>query len=220
MKHLKASTLVLDYNLYPREKIDPTHIREMAESLALGITLPPILVDRESKRVIDGFHRIRAHQKVYDLDVEVPVILKTYNNDMEMFLEAMRLNASHGRKLSPYDKARCLARAEELKLEPEIVASALHMAPQRLGEIKATRFAQYKAEPIVLKRTAAHMAGGELTQEQVAYNTKAGGMNQSFYINQITTMLEADAVDWANHSVTSGLQRLHELLEQTLSVKV
>lgn len=220
IEKVKASTLLLDYDLYPREKIDPYHTREMKETLKAGGKLPPILVDRKSNRIVDGFHRVRAYQGLYGADTEIPTIFKEWKDEASMFLEAIELNATHGRALTAYDKARCIARAETLKLEPELVASALKMTVDRVGELKAARFAQYKSEPAVLKRTASHLAGEDLTYKQVKYNVKAGGMNQSFYINQVIAMLEANTVDWESESVKKGLRKLFELLEKALKVKV
>lgn len=213
---VKATALVLDYDFYPREQIQSFHVSQMIEAMEAGVTLPPIVVDMKSKRVVDGFHRVRAYQKLYGRDATIPAIFKTYKTEADMFADGISLNTSHGRPLTPYDKARCIARAEELKMEPQLTAKALNMTPERLGELKASRIATYKMKPITLKRTMAHLAGEELTDEQYAYNLKAGGMNQTFFINQVIAMLEADAVDRDDKKTVKALKRLHDLLEETL----
>jgi hypothetical protein len=216
VKQLKISSLVLDYDLYPRVQIQSYHVNEMARALEAGVELPPIIVDRKSKRVVDGFHRVKAYQKVYGLDAKIPAILKDYESEVAMYLDAISLNAAHGRPLSTYDKARCIARADELKLEPAVIAKALNTTLDRVIELKTERFALYEQKPIALKMSTAHLAGEELTKEQVNYNVKAGGMNQTFYINQVIAMLESDAVDWDNQRVVNALKRLHGLLDEAL----
>lgn len=218
---VKVSKLVLDYTLYPREQIQAYHVSQIAEALEAGTVLPPIVVDRKSKRVTDGFHRARAYRKVFGKDAEAPVVFKDYESEAEMFVDAIVLNAAHGRNLTPYDRARCIAMAEELSMAPDEVARALNMTVESLGELKAERLAYFHAKPIVLKRTSAHLAGEELTEEQMEYNRRAGGMNQDFYINQLIGMLEADTADLENEKVVRGLKRLRELLDKALEpVKV
>lgn len=216
---MKVSELLLDYDLYPRERIEPYNVNQMVEALRSGRELPPVVIDRKSKRVVDGFHRVRAYRKLYGPDAKIPVALKDYKDDAEMFADAVRLNANHGRQLSTYDRARCIAKAEALKLEPQVISSMLNMTVERIGEMKAQRFATYKMEPRVLKRTTAHLAGRELTDDEAAYNVKAGGMHQTFYINQVICMLEADTVNWQNQKVVNGLKRLCDLLDQAMMVR-
>lgn len=219
IRNIKISRLVLDFELYPRDRLEPYNVNQMAEALRAGLELPPITVDRRSKRVVDGFHRVEAYRKVYGARSKIPAELKDYKDDAEMFVDAVRLNANHGRQLSPYDRARCIAKAEALKLEPKIIASALNMTLERIGEMKAQRFATYKMEPQVLKRTTAFLAGKELSDDEAQYNIKAGGMHQTFYINQVIAMLEADTVNWENQRVSNALKKLCDLLDKALMVR-
>jgi len=214
IKRIKVSELLLDYELYPRMQIDSNNVSQMVEALRAGIELPPIVVDKKSLRVSDGFHRVRAHQRVNGANAEISVVFKTYETDVDIFCDAVRLNAGHGRQLSPYDKARCIAKAEGYKLEPKAISSLLNMTIERYSQMKAERFALYQGEPIVLKRTLGHLAGRDLTDGEANYNAKAGGMNQAFYINQVVSMLEAKSVDWADKSVSNAMSRLKSLLKK------
>jgi len=213
---IKASKLVLDYDIYPRQDVQSYNVHLMVEALESGAVLPSIIVDKKSKRVVDGFHRVRAYRRLFGPDAEIPCILKEYVSDDDMFAEAMALNSTHGRNLTPYDRARCLARAEELKMDVAVVAKALNMTVETLGRLKTERLGYFQAKPIVLKRTTAHLAGEELTEEQFAYNRQAGGMQPTFYINQVIAMLEAEAVDWEDEKAVRGLKRLRELLDKAL----
>lgn len=213
---IKAPKLVLDYDIYPRQDVQSYNVHLMVEALESGTVLPPIIVDKKSKRVVDGFHRVRAYQRLFGPDTEIPCILKGYASDDDMFAEAMALNSTHGRNLTPYDRARCLARSEELKMDPAVVAKALNMTGEALGRLKTERLGYFHAKPIVLKGTATHLAGEELTEEQLAYNRQAGGMSQTFYINQVIGMFEANAVDWEREPVVKALKHLYELLDKAL----
>jgi len=217
---VKVSELVLDYDLWVRLEARSVDIRDLVEALEAGATLPPIVADKKTKRVVDGFHRVKAHLKLYGPNALIPVILKEYASEQDMLLDAIRLNSEHGRKFSPYDRARCLAKAQELGIDIGDVAKAMNMTVEALGKLKAERLGYFHSKPIVLKRTISHLAGDELTEEQVAYNRQAGGSPPTFFVNQVIRMLESNSVDWDNEKLVSGLKRLYSLLEQAFKVKV
>lgn len=218
MKHIKASKVVLDYDLYPRHEVQAYNINLMVEALNAGGVLPPIIIDRKSKRVIDGFHRVKAYQKKYGEDAKIPCIEKDYADEREMFAEAIDANSKHGRNLSMYDRARCLARAEDLKMDLSVVARVLNMTPDTLGRLKVARLGYFESQPVVLKRTMAHLAGEELTKKQVAYNEQAGGMPATFFINQLISMIQSDSVDWDDERVAKDFSELYELLNKRFAL--
>lgn len=66
MRSLNTAELILDYGLYPRHSIDSQHVSYMVESIRAGVALPPVVIDKKSKRVVDGFHRVTAFQHLMD----------------------------------------------------------------------------------------------------------------------------------------------------------
>jgi len=217
VQKLKLGKLVLDYSFYPRGDISPFHVREMIEFVKSGGEMPPIVADWKSKRIIDGFHRFRAYKKMYGVEAETAVRLKKYANEGEMLLDAMKCQSTHGRRLTPFDQARCIIKAEDLGLEFIAIASALGMTVERLTEIRVGKIASDSIEPVAVKTTMSHLAGTELTPQQAEFNRKAGGMPQGFYINQVIGLLESGSVDWGNEKVVNGLRQLLALLQQELT---
>ena len=217
---MKASKFVLDYNLYPRHGINTFHVSILKEALMSGHVLPPIKLDQKSKRVVDGFHRVRANQSLNGPDVKMEAILESYENDQAMFLDAVRLNATHGQRLSPYDQARCVAQGEQFGLSLDQITLALHLTPAKIESLKTDKTATYHLTPMAIKATMQHLAGEELTEEQVSFNTKAGGMRQAFYVNQIIGLLESGSIDWGDEKLLEALRRLHSLLETNIIAHV
>jgi hypothetical protein len=181
-----------------------------------GKTLPPVRVEKTTLKVVDGWHRIEAYRKLNGDDFKIDAELVEYGSSSDMFQDAIRLNASHGASLSTMDKAHCLAKAQEFHLEQGVIATLLNITTDRATEIVSNRLALSGENSVVLKGSTAHLAGKMLTQEQEGYNRKAGGMHQSFYINQVIAMLESDSVDWDDSRVISGLKKLEKLLESSL----
>jgi hypothetical protein len=231
MKRYQLSALVLDFSLYPRGSIDSHHASEIVAALQAGTTMPPIVIDMKSKRVIDGFHRIKAYQRLFDEHYKVECVEKNYKSEAMMFLDAMRCNSTHGRALTQFDKVHCLLLANKFHLADSDVAGALHITSERIGELRSCRIGSLRPQsmgtfrpsgavvpptPIALKNTIAHMTGKELTPEQSAVNDKLSGMNASFYVNQIAMLIENDLINVNDADILEGLSKLQRLLQAFL----
>ncbi len=216
MKQLKLSELVLDFSLYPRATVDDQHVGYIAEAMEAGAEMPPIIVDKESKRIIDGFHRFKAMVRTVrkDMTQTIAVEERTYEDDGDMFLDAIRLNATHGHNLTRFDRAHIMIMAKKMRLLPEQVATCLNMTVQVVSDLTTSRTARgvTPRSRVPLKRTIKHMAGKQLTQEQVDANKRLGGMNQLYYVNQIIMLIDADLLDPDNGRLIERLAHLGELI--------
>lgn len=225
---IPASELVEDFDLYPRKDVDSQHVANMLETLAAGNELPPIIADRKSKRIVDGFHRRRAWIRHSGEDITVPVIFHDYKNEGEIFLEAMALNSAHGRRLATFDQVRCATMAAKLKLKPAQIAHALRLTTERVEHLldKRTATARLSNQPkgspqserIPIKRTISHMAGGNLNKGQQDANQKLSGMSPLFYVNQLLLLLDNGLMPENDENLEDGLKKLHQLLEERLAV--
>ena len=222
-----ASELVEDFDLYPRKDVDSQHVASMAESMAAGNELPPIIACRKTKRIVDGFHRRRAWIRHGGDGVRIPVVFHDYRSEGELFLEAMALNSGHGRRLATFDQVRCATMAAKFKLKPAQIASALRLTTERVEVLLDTRTAtgalssEPKAAPgerlqIPIKRTISHMAGTRLTKGQQEANSKLSGMSPLFYVNQLLLLLDNNLLPENDECLEDGLKRLHELLESRM----
>jgi hypothetical protein len=200
MKTMKAAEIVLDFDLYPRNNIDTGNVRGISDAMKAGITLPPVLIDKLSKRCVDGFHRVKAKLRE-DKNGILDVIEKKYANEKDMFLDAMRYNSSHGARLDMCDRT-----------------GALHMPIDKLGELKNTRTATNNRLTIPLKHTVSRgFHGKTLTDRQVQANEKLSGMNQIFYANQLIELIESEMLDVDDENLMTVLKKLNDLLKTVLS---
>ena len=98
---------------------DKAHIAWLAETEA---SLPPILVDRRTMRVIDGMHRLLAASMRGREAIDVEFFEGT---SADAFLRAVKANVTHGLPLSQADRRAAAIR---------IVASHPHMSDRSIGE--------------------------------------------------------------------------------------
>jgi len=213
---VKLSELVLDYSIYPRQMVDSVNLRRIRDAHQAGIALPPIVVDRASKRVVDGFHRYKIAQ---ELDhVEIDVEWRDYATENDLRLDAIALNSAHGRSLSPFDIAHCISLGQKHRIKAEKLAQALGITLARLREIEVERKASTNGTSIVLKKTVSHLVGEVLTAHQAEAAAKVGGMRPTYYVNQVINLLEGDLVDTHNEALMERLRYLGHLLEKRMAV--
>jgi len=214
----KLSDLVIDMTIYPRMSIDKNNIDVLFEALRAGAKLPAIVVDKQSLRIIDGVHRFKAYQRQLGAGGEIDVQTQSYDSERSMFLDAVCRNASHGKGLQNFDRVRVINLGEQLGIEREQLADALHLTLDRMGELMTNRMANDAAgAPVQIKRTIAHMAGKPLNPAQVAANKKLSGMQQIFYVNQVAALVENDLIDAEDEALLPALQRLSDLLKDYLA---
>ncbi len=143
IKRLKLTKLKLDDKVFPRAKVDGYHVRAIAKALEAEAHLPPIIVEAKTFRVVDGWHRIAAFRRVWGDDALIDAEVREYEDDAAFFADAVKANVAHGRGLTPYDKAVCIAKADGLQMVPDAVAGVLNMTQERYEGMRTERFAHY-----------------------------------------------------------------------------
>lgn len=212
VERIPLAALVEDFSFYPRFQVDSVHVARLAEALRAGAEFPPIIADRASRRIVDGFHRRRAYLRVLGDSAVVAVVLRDYSTDADMLLDAIRCNAGHGRRLTPAEEVRAALLAREHKVSLALVADALAVRVEALtGRIERT-VASGHVEHVVLKPAYRHLAGEKLTVEQELANKHAGGHQASFYARMLIELIEADAVNLADDVLVARLHRLYDVL--------
>ena len=209
-----ATELVRDFTVYPRDKIISQNITDMVGALESGKVLPPILGEKNTLRIIDGFHRLEAHIRFHGEKELIDVQFEEHD-DAGLFLRAIETNASHGVNLSKFDKIKCVQKGEAFGISKDFLASAMNMTREKL---EGTIERKTSGEGVVLKRTVGHFAGKQMTQQQKAFNQKAGGMDQKYYIDQVTSLLESNSINWDNENVVEAIESLRKALDNVLAV--
>lgn len=224
MSKMAIGKLVFDFDLYPRSDIDTHNIAYMSHAEDAGVKFPPVVIDKKSKRIVDGFHRVKMYRQKYDDTYNIEVIEKTYSSEKEILLDAIRYNASHGKMLSRHDRVRCILQSEKMKLKIEEVASALSMTVEKINELKTERVGELKVgrtiQSVQLKRTIRHMSGKRLTKKQSEVNEHISGMDQKFYANQLILLIGSGLINQSDEILLQRLRVLWKQLDELECVKL
>lgn len=207
---MEITKLIRDYEIYPRTDVSETHVRRIADVIEAGVKIPPVKVQKKTMRIIDGFHRIRAHELLKLTEIEVELI---ECNDIEAYKIAVESNNSHGRGFTPYDYRRIILKFEDLGITIDRVVDILHIRKEKIEGITKTFARTAEGDSIPLKRTINFMAGKQLTKRQEQANKKLGGMSALFWVNQLIELIEADLWQADNPKLNERMDHLMKLWE-------
>lgn len=112
--------------------VDEAHVARLAEC---GARLPPIVVHRQTMRVIDGMHRLRAAARHGREMVEV---IFFDGSDHEAFIRAVELNVRHGLPLSLSDRKAAALRIlmASVELSDRVIASKAGLSDKTVAAIR------------------------------------------------------------------------------------
>jgi hypothetical protein len=108
------------------------HIQLIAES---GTKLLPIIVHKQTMRVIDGMHRLKAAVLRGEAQIEAQLY---EGHEDDAFVLAVQANVTHGLPLSLDDRVRAAARivGSHPKWSDRAIASAVGLSPKTVGAIR------------------------------------------------------------------------------------
>lgn len=129
---LKLSELKFDdvnELLYPRLKIDWAVVDKYAAAMEAGETFPAIkagrLKDASQLILTDGRHTVEALKK-RKVDYYSGIV-KDYDSEAELFADAVRFNASHGRPLDKNDEDLIVERLQKYSFTPDQIQKIMHV---------------------------------------------------------------------------------------------
>jgi hypothetical protein len=213
-RSIPIEDIVLDPSISPRqETLSWPHVQHLADAIQSGAKLPPITLEAGTHRLVDGRHRIEAVKQVHGDHAAIQAEERTYETEAELFLAAVRANVTHGQGYSSYDRVRCWNKLLAYGVAPELASATLSLTVERAQKLSVRRTAHDSTgEPVALKNTASHLAGGTINERQREGIRRAGGHQAVFYVRQVINLLENDLVDDNNTLLWDELERLYELL--------
>lgn len=217
----KAAALVEDMELYPRGAVSSHNITKMRESIRAGVRLDPVIADRNTRIIVDGFHRRRAVLAELGADADIEVVFKDYDGRNAILAEAIKINDRHGMRLTEQERVQCAVRCEELGFSHEEIAGILHVTVGTISNWMVSKIGHYKisasqGRKVALKPALRHLAGFELTREQAEANTHVAGNHLAFMAKQVRILVESGSVDWENEASIKELIALQKALVKHL----
>jgi ParB-like chromosome segregation protein Spo0J len=218
LQKIAPELLIEDLSLYPRRHIDSSHVNDLTRVLQAGgeFDFPPV-VDEASKRIVDGFHRVRAAIKVGREEIEVD--MRQYDNEAALLEDAIQPNAKHGLKLSSTDQTRSILLLDEHNISDEGIAKIMQTTEERVRKLRQ-RVVYVRGEGPRPAKPAYWSKEGEpplkVKRADVALIEAAPGWRHRQTIKHVANDLRAGLVDLADENVVEALEDLRGAIDEAL----
>lgn len=188
---LPVGTLLSDLSVYPRNKLDTSNVSDLVEAIDNGASVPAIIAEDKTLRIVDGWHRQEAYRRLYGAEHKIEVTLRRYANEGNLFADAVALNRSHGRKLNSADLVRSFNRLREYGWDDTAVAVVVRMKPPKVTKLTARVAVRPAGEPVPLKFHDRHLQGQTVSDAAAEFLTNhRAGINYGRLCRQIIEGLE------------------------------
>jgi hypothetical protein len=219
-RKVRLCDLVVDYAVYPRQSVDDVHVGDLALALRSGADLPPMVIDAATNRIVDGVHRHRALIRVLGAESVVEVTARHYDSEADLFLDAARLNGTHGRKFSHSDQVRVVNTAQALGVTDNTqIARVLAIPVERVEKIAIRIVITESGERIPNKRASEHKQGEVLSPERIAVIRSWGRDTPLTVIRRLANLLEQDLVDFRDPVLCQELHDLADLIRERVPLR-
>lgn len=221
VEQIKVSSLKFDASIYPRAWHSDEQVAQLQEAVASGAILPPIIVDMDTLRIVDGFHRWKRAQAAGDETILAE--LRNFETEQDVFEAAIAANARHGYGYFDIDRAHIYRRAASLNLSVERIAKALGCRVEKVEavtrgvskpEIPAGSITPKAPMPKATKPRGHSIHRGNAHREVApTISGENPGASHLTYANQLTIAIQNGRIDWRQDRITYALHRLADLIK-------
>ena len=219
VEHIPVASLKYDPTIYPRAWHSDEQVAQLQEAVAAGAKLPPILVDRDTMRIVDGVHRWKRAQNAGDATIFAE--LRNFGTEQDVFEAAVAANAKHGYGYFEIDREHIYRRAASLNLSVERIAKALCCTVEKVeaitrgfGKVEMPGPIQPKAEKPKawnLGKTRVHQRNARPDPPPMLVGE--AGVSQLAQVNQLIVAVQNGRIDYRQDRITYALHNLAELIK-------
>lgn len=214
MTDLQINEIVFDQAIYPRTEWSQATVNRYAEAINAGDEFPPIVLEADTNRLLDGMHRWQAHKQA--LKDTIRVVWQTVPDGVPIKLYAASLSAKHGDRIKG-DELKAIAReiAEanpdyDLKTIAKYCGVTRQTISKWVGDIVEHRRNVRRAKAILLSRSGwSNIQIGDhlgVTEGTVRSDVK----------DDISTTLTEELIREAIDGLTASFDGVCELPEELL----
>ena len=107
---MRLGNIIIDTRYQTRMKTDSTVASRYAKAMLEGSIFPPMVIEKGTNKVVDGFTRMEAYMRAFRPDTDVPVTMKTFKNELDRLINGCPDNFKHGTRYDSFTMSNLLCR--------------------------------------------------------------------------------------------------------------
>lgn len=208
-KVLKLADLKWDEKTYIRNGYSWQTAYDYSLAMKQGDLFPPIVVTqrRDNYLIVDGKHRSEA-LKLLKAEYADCIVLPEMN-DEQLYVESIRLNIGHGRRLTSQEKLQIAVKLRDLGYAYDKISEIVRTPSDSLKKflVKRTAYGD-TGNTIVLKGATKHFSGATMNYDQEITNDVVQGLEQYRLVRDLNLLFKNRMVNWKDKKVVGELIQL------------
>ena len=212
---IKINSIHFNEEKYPRMGWSWNISWGYAKAMKAGANFPPIEVAkiRGKFHLLDGRHRIESF-KMNGEEYISAVIYHNFKNLDEVFIEAVKKNMTHGRPLTPADKAKIILKLKDLKYSTKDICNLVRVPITDLKSFVAKKITySTSGKEIVIKKPVGHLSGEVVPDFLEDIQKGFSGQTQISVLDEMINLLEGDLIDVNNKRILRRLTKIKRLID-------
>ena len=241
---MRLGDIIVDPTYQVRKRTSGHKVREYAAAMRNGDEFPPITIELDTLKVVDGFTRFDAYKREYEPDHKITVKVESFANEGERIAYAAKRNMQNGYVLDQWEQGDVIIKLQKHGYKSGDIAPVVNWTLDRvdayLGAIVVTGKRQKTVkrdtpdqenvtntvgfngqkglEQVALKGGLGHLRGKEITRN-VAENIRDHytGNSARFIARQLLYRINDSTVNVDDPFTMKELQELYAALGEFLS---
>ena len=194
---IPVEAVVFDAKIYPRAVHSAATVDQYADALEAGDVFPPIILEPDTNRLFDGFHRWQAHEKLGRTDIEA--VYREIPSGIPPKLFSASLSVKHGDRIKGEELRRIAREIVTAEESFNINTAAKYLGVSRQTAANWTRdIYDYRRD--VRAVAACIMSTAGMTQQKIADHLEVSrelvGKNvNSDILTNLTESMLRDAIE-------------------------
>lgn len=218
---LKIKQIKMDKKFYPRMKWNFHTAFNYANAMNAGSEFPPVEVAKIKNKyyLVDGRHRIEANKMNGEKYVQCIVNTEIKKLD-ELYLEAVKRNAKHGRPFSVQERANIALTLKKMEFSDIDISKIIAVPIEKFEKFMADRVTNtVSGETIPLKSSMKQFASTTVEDTFPAIQDTLQGIPQARLLDEFIHLLENGLLDTSNKDILKRVNKIINLvfeLDKTL----
>ena len=217
----KINEVVFKESLYPRTGVSYITVGNYAQKMKAGVTFPPIILGKLGTQLIlvDGYHRLLATERNKEEYIKAEII--HYNNETDLFKDAIKYNSAHGLALTSSDNLKILATLQDMQFSPLEIGELLKATPERVERYQSRIIRKPNGSRVFLKSPIARLLEkGHITEEEACHidQTQLKTQTVKDLMVQVIAILEGNGYPWNDVSMRALAVEVYQLLGRSVNI--
>lgn len=211
---VKIEKIKCDEEIYPRLKVGWLTAFMYAQAMRAKSIFPPILLGtfKQELYLVDGWHRVEAHRILGEKYIRAAI--KPYESKRDMFIDAVKLNVTHGRPISPHEKVRIIDKLEAFGFQPQEISELVLVPMDKISVFTSRIITNPDGSKVYLKSIVAKT--GKV--ESDVYQNILSVRNIGYLLSQLLELLRADLISVEEENNKKLLVEIYSLIGEKLRV--